>query len=260
MKLKNKIALVTGSGSGIGQATAKLFAESGAKIVIADKSLEAAQATSDQLNSKNYDYLCLSVDITSKSEVTAMTEKVIKEWGQIDILVNNVGGAFGNDLLDMEEAQWDKDIELNLTATARCIKTVLPHMIEKKEGSVINISSVNGLAGYDLMAYGAAKAGVINLTQNLAVSYGSHGIRFNALCPGSIHTPVWTERLREFPDTFTEMGEWYPLGRVGEPEDVARAALFFASDESSWITGQALAVDGGLTAGNLHMIKNFMRK
>ena len=260
MKLENRIAVVTGSGSGIGQATAKLFAESGAKIVVADKSLEAAKATSEQLNSQNYESLCISVDITSRPEVTTMVEKVIKEWGRIDILVNNVGGAFGNDLLDIDEAQWDKDIELNLTATARCIKIVLPHMVEQRKGSVINISSVNGLAGYDLMAYGAAKAGVINLTQNLAISYGSHGIRFNALCPGSIHTPVWTERLREFPDTFNEMGKWYPLGRVGKPEDVALAALFFASDESSWITGHALAVDGGLTAGNLHMIKNFMRK
>jgi NAD(P)-dependent dehydrogenase (short-subunit alcohol dehydrogenase family) len=260
MKLNKRVALVTGSGSGIGQAIANLFAESGAKTVIADKSFEAAQATSEQLKSKNYESLCLNVDITSKTEVTRMIENVLKKWGQIDILVNNVGGAFGNDLLDINEDQWDKDIELNLTATARCIKTVLPHMIKNGRGSVINISSVNGLAAYDLMAYGAAKAGVINLTQNLAVSYGSHGIRFNAVCPGSVHTPVWTERLREFPDTFSDIGEWYPLGRVGKPEDVARAALFFASDDSSWITGQALAVDGGLTAGNLHMINNFMRK
>ncbi len=259
MKLENKIAIVTGAGSGIGQATALLFAESGAKVVVVDKSNEAAENTCDRIKSGGHEAMLLCIDITNKAQLADMIENSIREWSRIDILVNNVGAALGNDLLEMADDQWDSDIELNLTATARCTKAVLPQMIKERSGSVVNIASVNGLAAYDLMAYGAAKAGVINLTKNLALSYGSYGIRFNALCPGSINTPVWSERLRDHPDTFSNLGQWYPLQRVGEPEDVARAALFFASEDASWITGQSLAIDGGLTAGNLNMVQNFMR-
>ena len=259
MELSEKIALVTGSGAGIGQAIAVLFAQSGAKVIAVDKSMVAAHSTSQRIHNAGRECLPLGMDMTSKSEVADMIAESLSAWGNIDVLVNNVGGAHGSDLLEMEEEQWDLDIELNLNATARVTKATLPQMMKQANGSVVNIASVNGLAGYDLMAYGAAKSGVINLTQNMALSYGSYGIRFNALCPGTINTSAWTERLRTHPDTFSRLGEWYPLPRVGQPEDVARAALFFASEASSWITGQTLAVDGGLTAGNLNMIQNFMR-
>ena len=248
MELNDKIALITGSGSGIGRATAILFALSGAKVIAVDKSIAAARDTGEQIQNAGGTALPIGTDVTSKSEVAEMLVESLNAWGRIDILVNNVGGANGNDLLEMDEEQWDRDIELNLNTTARVTKATVPQMIKQANGSVVNIASVNGLAGYDLMAYGAAKAGVINLTQNMALSYGCHGIRFNSICPGTINTAAWSERLRTHPDTFSRLGEWYPLGRVGEPEDVARAALFFASEASSWITGQSLAVDGGLTA------------
>lgn len=259
MKLENKVALVTGAGSGIGKAIAHLFAGEGARLVVVDKSSEGIESTWKDLTDGGHSAMRFCVDITQADRVTDLVDKAAEEWGRIDVLVNNAGGPCANDLLDMEDEQWDRDIELNLTATARLTKAVLPHMIKERGGSVVNIASVNGLGAYDLMAYGAAKAGVINLTKNLAVSYGQYGIRLNALCPGSVNTPAWAQRLREVPDTFSQAGQWYPLQRVGTADDIARAALFFASDDAAWITGQSLAVDGGLTAGNLHMIQNFMR-
>ena len=259
MKLENKIALVTGAGSGIGEAVAHLFAQEGARLSLVDKSSEAVESTWKDLTDGGHEALRFCVDITHADRVIELVHQTMEQWGRIDVLVNNAGGPCANDLLDMEDEQWNRDIELNLTATARLTKTVLPHMVKQRSGAVVNIASVNGLAAYDLMAYGAAKAGVINLTKNLAVSYGKHGIRLNALCPGSVNTPAWAQRLREVPDTFSQAGQWYPLQRVGTADDIARAALFFASDDAAWITGQSLAVDGGLTAGNLHMIQNFMR-
>ncbi|MCH2597034.1 MAG: SDR family oxidoreductase [Pirellulales bacterium] len=259
MKLEDKIALITGAGSGIGEAIAHLFAREGARLTVVDKSSEDVESTWKDLTNSGSDALRFCADITHADNVVDLVNQTVKRWGHIDVLVNNAGGPCANDLLDMEDEQWDRDIELNLTATARLTKAVLPHMVKQRSGAVVNIASVNGLAAYDLMAYGAAKAGVINLTKNLAVSYGKYGIRLNALCPGSVNTPAWAQRLREVPDTFSGAGQWYPLQRVGTADDIARAALFFASDDAAWITGQSLAVDGGLTAGNLHMIQNFMR-
>ena len=259
MKLENKIALVTGAGSGIGEAVTHLFAQEGARLSIVDKSSKAVESTWKELTNGGHEALRFCADITHANKVIELVNQTMEQWGRIDVLVNNAGGPCANDLLDMDDEQWDRDIELNLTATARLTKAVLPHMVEQHSGTVVNIASVNGLAAYDLMAYGAAKAGVINLTKNLAVSYGKHGIRLNALCPGSVNTSAWAQRLREVPDTFSQAGQWYPLQRVGTADDIARAALFFASDDAAWITGQSLAVDGGLTAGNLHMIQNFMR-
>lgn len=134
-----------------------------------------------------------------------------------------------------------------------CSKAVLPTMIEQKTGAIVNISSVNGLMGLSEEAYSAAKAGVINLTKNMALKYGQHNIRTNVICPGTIQTPIWQARLDNDPQIFDQLAAWYPLGRVGQPEDVAKAALFLASDDASWITGTVLTVDGGLTAGSYRM-------
>ena len=167
MKLENKVALVTGAGSGIGEAIAHLFAGEGARLAVVDKSSEGIESTWKDLTDGGHDAMRFCVDITQSDRVTDLVDKAVEEWGRIDVLVNNAGGPCANDLLDMEDEQWDRDIELNLTATARLTKAVLPHMIKERGGSVVNIASVNGLAAYDLMAYGAAKAGVINLTKNL---------------------------------------------------------------------------------------------
>jgi NAD(P)-dependent dehydrogenase (short-subunit alcohol dehydrogenase family) len=150
----------------------------------------------------------------------------------------------------MDEAVWDKDVDVCLKGVFLCSRRVLPRMIERRKGVILNISSVNGLAYLGNEAYSAAKAAVINLTQSIAVRYGPQGIRANAIAPGTIRTPIWQERIQKEPNIFERLKRWYPLGRVGEPEDVANAALFLASDEASWITGIVLRVDGGLMAGN----------
>jgi NAD(P)-dependent dehydrogenase (short-subunit alcohol dehydrogenase family) len=133
-------------------------------------------------------------------------------------------------------------------------------MIARRRGAIVNIASVNGLTGLGEEAYSAAKAGMINLTQNLAIKYGRHGVRANVICPGTVRTPIWRSRLEQQPAIFDELAAWYPLGRVGEPEDVAHAALFLASAEAAWITGAVLAVDGGLTAGSFRMARDLQAK
>jgi NAD(P)-dependent dehydrogenase (short-subunit alcohol dehydrogenase family) len=167
--------------------------------------------------------------------------------------VNNAALAEGEDLLEFDETVWDLNLDVTLKGVFLCSRAVLPAMIEQKGGAIVNIASVNGLAAFGHPAYSAAKAGVINLTKNMAVSYGGQGIRVNAICPGTIRTPIWQSRVEMDPQIFERLAKWYPLGRVGEPEDVAKAALFLASEDASWITGETLTVDGGLMAGSYRM-------
>ncbi|MCB0183826.1 MAG: SDR family oxidoreductase, partial [Caldilineaceae bacterium] len=136
-----------------------------------------------------------------------------------------------------------------------CSKAVLPAMIEARRGAIVNIASVNGLTGLGEEGYSAAKAGVINLTQNMAIKYGRHNVRANVICPGTVQTPIWHERLKSDPAIFDKLAQWYPLGRVGQPEDIAKAALYLASDDAAWVTGTVLTVDGGLMAGSYGMAR-----
>ena len=174
-------------------------------------------------------------------------------FGRIDILVNNAGASQGDDILTFDEATWDWNLAVVLKSVYLCSRAVLPQMIERRSGAIVNISSVNGIVGLGEEAYSAAKAGMNVLTKNMAVKYGRFGIRVNAICPGTIRTPIWGPRLEKDPLIFEKLAKWYPLGRVGEPEDIANAALFLASDEASWITGTILIVDGGLLAGSYRM-------
>ena len=166
------------------------------------------------------------------------------------MLVNNAGLSKGDDVLEMDSATWDLNLDVVLKGVFLCSKALLPGMIERGRGVILNIGSVNGLTGIGEMAYSAAKAGMVNLTQNLAVRHGPAGVRVNCIAPGSIRTPIWADRVATDPGVFDTLAPWYPLRRVGEPEDIANAALFLASDEASWITGVTLCVDGGLMAGS----------
>jgi NAD(P)-dependent dehydrogenase (short-subunit alcohol dehydrogenase family) len=158
-------------------------------------------------------------------------------------------------ILDIDEALWDLNVDVVLKGVYLCSRAVLPGMIERGSGVILNIGSVNGLMGIGESAYSAAKAGMVNLTQNMAIHYGDEGVRVNCIAPGTIRTPIWNERLAKEPGVFENLAKWYPLQRVGEPEDVAKAALFLCSDDASWITGVTLPVDGGLTAGSYGMNK-----
>lgn len=231
--LKGKRALVTGGAAGIGAAIVQRFVDEGASVVVFDLKGDPP------------------VDITDYEAV----RKALAAAGPVDILVNNAGASIGNDLRTIEPDIWDRNFAIVLKSAYLCTKAALPGMIAKGKGSILNIASVNGLMGLGEEAYSAAKAGMVNLTQNTAIRYGAFGVRANCIAPGTVETPIWAERVAINPTVFEELAAWYPLGRVGQPEDIAHAALFLASDAAAWITGVVLPVDGGLTAGAFRMAR-----
>jgi meso-butanediol dehydrogenase/(S,S)-butanediol dehydrogenase/diacetyl reductase len=240
-RLQGKSALVTGGGSGIGRAICQRFVSEGASVVVADVVAERAEEVADAIGGR-----AVTADVTAAADVARMVETA----GRVDVLVNNAGGGMANGLLEIEEDEWDQDVDLNLKSAFLCSKAVLPGMIERGGGVIVNISSVNGMAYFANEPYSAAKAGLINLTRAMAARYGPQGIRAVAIAPGTIRTPLWQERVDKKPEIFERLMRWYPLQRVGEPEDVAAAAAFLASDDASWITGEVLRVDGGLLAAD----------
>lgn len=258
MRLKDQIALITGGGSGIGQATAVLFAQEGANVVVADRSTERAQTTLQMIQAAGGAGLAVTVDVAQQSAVNAMAEQALAHYGRVDILVNSAGLSEGDDILTIDEAVWDRNLNIVLKGVYLCSKALLPSMISQRRGVIINISSVNGLMGLGEEAYSAAKAGVVNLTQNMALKYGQYNVRANVICPGTVQTPIWSAVLEKEPKIFERLAHWYPLGRVGQPEDIAKAALYLASDDAAWVTGITLNVDGGLMAGNYRMGQNLL--
>jgi NAD(P)-dependent dehydrogenase (short-subunit alcohol dehydrogenase family) len=260
MRLADTVALVTGGGSGIGRAIAELFAAEGAAVVVVDLRPERAQETAGRIEAAGGKALALSADVSLKDQVERMASQALAAWGRVDALVNCAAIASGDDILQIDEEEWDLNLRVVLKSVYLCSKALLPGMIERRRGSIVNIASVNGLSGLSEEAYSAAKAGVINLTRNLAVKYGRFQVRANVICPGTVRTPIWGATLQRDPQIFDKLTKWYPLGRVGDPEDIARAALFLASSEAAWITGATLTVDGGLMAGSYGMSRALMSK
>ncbi|MGB3331009.1 MAG: SDR family NAD(P)-dependent oxidoreductase [Thermomicrobiales bacterium] len=250
MSDQQRVAFITGGGSGIGRAIAHRFAAAGCAIAIADWNLAGAEETVAQLAAAGHAGLALQADVRSAEAVQAAVDATIARFGQVDILVSNAGLSDGRDILTIDEAQWDRNFDIIVKGAYHTIRATLPGMIARGNGVVLTIASVNGLYGIGEHAYSAAKAALINLTRNIAVAYGHDGIRANCICPGSIRTPIWDDQLKDDPHAFDTLVQWYPLGRVGAPEDIANAAWFLCSDEASWITGETLNVDGGLMAGN----------
>ena len=248
-RLDGRTALVTGGGSGIGRAICRRFASDGASVVVADLVGERAEEVAAEVGGR-----AVQADVTSAADV----ERMAAEAGRADVLVNNAGGGMADDLLEIDEHEWDADVELNLKSAYLCSKAVLPGMIEQGSGVIVNIVSVNGLAFFANEPYSAAKAGLISLTRSMATRYGRHGVRAVAIAPGTIRTPIWQERVDKEPAIFERLVRWYPLRRVGEPEDVAAAAAFLASDDAGWITGEVLRVDGGLLSGNERMSRELV--
>jgi meso-butanediol dehydrogenase / (S,S)-butanediol dehydrogenase / diacetyl reductase len=248
-RLDGRTAIVTGGGSGIGRAICRRFASDGASVVVADLVGERAEEVAAEVGGR-----AVQADVTAAADVVRMAA----ETGRVDVLVNNAGGGMADDLLEIDEDEWDADVELNLKSAYLCSKAVLPGMIEHGSGVIINIVSVNGLAFFANEPYSAAKAGLISLTRSMATRYGRHGVRAVAIAPGTIRTPIWQERVDKEPAIFERLVRWYPLRRVGEPEDVAAAAAFLASDDARWITGEVLRVDGGLLAGNERMSRELV--
>jgi len=234
------------------------FAAEGAKVAVVDWLGDRADAVAAEISSGGGQATAIRADVSQARDVNSMVADVGSRLGPVDVLVNNAAIADGDDVLQIDEATWDRDVAVVLKSVFLCSKAVLPSMIERRGGAIVNIASVNGLSALGNEAYSAAKAGMINLTQGIAMRYGAHGIRCNAIAPGTIRTPIWQQRIDRDPDVFERLVKWYPLGRVGEPDDIANAALFLASDDASWITGTVLVVDGGLLAGSFRMTRELL--
>lgn len=250
MRFAEQTVIVTGGGGGIGQALCNRFATEGARVVVVDLIGERAQVVAQSITDDGGAAIALEADVSIATQVTETILSARNAFARIDVLVNNAASYEGDDPLAMDESTWDRDVDVSLKGPFLCSQAVLPHMIQQEHGVILNIASVNGLGAYRNEAYSAAKAGLINLTENLAVRYGPQGIRANAIAPGTIRTNAWTHRLEKNPSLFESLQGWYPLGRIGEPDDVARAACFLASNDAAWVTGVVLRVDGGLLAGN----------
>lgn len=241
MKLKNKVALVTGGSRGIGKAIAGLFAKEGANVIITAKNPHTLQKTSSELG-----VFAVTADIQSEDQVNQAVKIAIEKFGRLDILVNNAG-IFPKikPLHEISESEWNKVIDVNLTGSFRFAKASIPHL--QKGGIIINIASTAGLKAYQDFhadAYSASKAALVLLTKCMALEYAKNGIRVNCICPGVVETDMTSEYLST--PALKEMMKFaYPLGRYGTVEDVAKAALYLASDDSSWVTGAVLVLDGG---------------
>ncbi len=244
MRLKDKVALITGGARGIGQAIAMTFAKEGADIVVADINLEIAQKTASEIESLGRKALALEMDVTSYEKVEEGINKILDKMGKVDILVNNAGITKDNLILRMSQAEWDAVINVNLKGTFNCIKAVSRPMVKQRSGRIISIASIIGLIGNPGQAnYAASKAGIIALTKTVAKELASRNINANAIAPGFIQTEM-TAKLPE--DIKKKMLEAIPLSKLGTPQDVANLCLFLASDESSYITGQVITIDGGM--------------
>jgi meso-butanediol dehydrogenase / (S,S)-butanediol dehydrogenase / diacetyl reductase len=258
MRFQGRVAIITGSGSGLGRVLAQRFAAEGAAVVVADVVGQRATTVADEISEAGGRSLAQTTDVTNAADIEAMVGAARETFGSVEILVNNAAKATDADFLDVSEETWDEDVAIALKGSFLCSQAVLEDMTENRSGVILNISSVNALAYFGNEAYSAAKAGILSLTRSLAVRYGPFGVRVNAIAPGTLKTPAWEQRQQKDPEVFERVAKWYPLGRIGEPEDVAGAALFLASDEAAWISGAVLPVDGGLTAGNMEMAREII--
>jgi len=244
LELTGKVALVTGAAQGIGKVVALLFAQNGADLVISDINLQKAEETAKEIESIGRKAMAIKVDVANFDDVNRMTHAVIERFGHIDILINNAGITRDKLILRMTEEDWDAVLNINLKGTFNCTKAVVRHMAKQRSGKIVNIASVVGEMGNAGQAnYAASKAGVIGFTKTIAREFAQRGINVNAIAPGYIQTPM-TDALPE--KVKEELKRLIPMERLGQPEDVARAVLFFVSEASSYITGLVLNVNGGI--------------
>jgi len=249
-RLEGKVVIITGVSNGIGRATASLFAKEGAHIIGADIDEKGGMSITENVQAFGGTMTFLRIDVAKKSDIQELFE-LAQTQGGVDVLYNNAGVEVAKGLLDTTEEDWSKSIDANLKSVFFCCKYAIEQMIQKEKGVIINTSSTAGLVGSFSPAYSAAKGGIIALTKALAVDFGKHNIRVNCICPGAIETPM-LERVIESqgnpPDVRARRLQGYPLTRFGYPHEVAQTALFLASDDSTFVTGTTIVVDGGFTA------------
>ncbi len=248
-RFKNKSVIVTGAGSGIGRATAALFASEGARTVVVDRNEADARETAKRIQAAGGEVIAIACDVSVEAQVKAMVATVVKAFGRIDVAFNNAGvGASGFAVGDEEEVAWDRIVDVNLKGVYLCMKHEIAEMLKTGGGAIVNTASVAGLVGEKgIASYSASKHGVVGLTRTTALDYIDKKIRINAICPGATRTQILMDWFQD-PKVEAAILSRHPIGRIAEPEEIGRVALFLASDDASFIVGQAIAVDGGLTA------------
>jgi 2-keto-3-deoxy-L-fuconate dehydrogenase len=247
MKLKDRVAIVTGAASGIGAASARLFAAEGAKLALVDQNADGLAKVAAGL-----DAITIVADVSSDAQAREGVRQIVQKWGRIDVLLTAAGASTGGTVDAIDEAAWDRTFAINVKGTYLWIHYAIPHMIAAKKGAIVTIGSqlAQSSPGKNA-AYVASKGAIASFTKTIAVDHARQGIRVNALMPGVIDTPMPARSLKRYADPEAMKAYWkerHPMGRIGQPEEVARAALFLASDDSSFVTGTLLFVDGGWTA------------
>ena len=249
MRLKDKVAIITGAASGIGKATAKLFAEHGAKVVVADIDENGGNKTVTDIQAAGSEAFFIQTDVTIRADTDQMVAQTLKNYDKLDILLNNAGIAMRLPVAELSEDDWHRCLDVNLTGVFLCAKAAIPAMQKNEGGSIINMSSIYGIVGADVRAaYVASKGAVTNLTRGMALDYAEDNIRVNCICPGFVETPLVAGVVKN-PEEYQKLANKHPMRRLGQPEEIAFGALYLASDESAFVTGIALPIDGGYTAG-----------
>jgi len=248
MKLKDKIAIVTGAGQGIGKEIAITLAKEGTKVVVTDLT-DKINDVAKEIEKLGSETMAIKMDVTNKEQIENVVKRTLEKFGRIDILVNNAGICWTSNIVEMKEEDWDKILGVNLKGIFLCSQAVLPTMMKQKYGKIVNISSIAGteVAWPKLCHYSASKAGIFGFTKNLASDVGSYGINVNAVAPGTIETEMLNSVLKQLGITREQVIQLTPLGRIGKPKDIANLVVFLSSDDSNFITGQLIVADGGFT-------------
>jgi NAD(P)-dependent dehydrogenase (short-subunit alcohol dehydrogenase family) len=251
VRFKDRVAIVTGGGDGIGRATAGQLAREGAAVVVFDIDADAAGRAVAAITAEGGRAAACAGSVTSENDAGRAAALARERFGGLDILVSNAAFTVRDTLATTSPSDWDREFDITLRGAYLCARAALPLLEAHRRGAIVNVGSVNGLIYVGNPAYSAAKAGLLSLTRSLAVEYGPAGVRTNMVSPGSVHTDNITWRMRQAKDPaiFEKLARWYPVGRVGKPEDIAAAICFLASDEAGFVNGANLVVDGGLTAG-----------
>ena len=248
-RLDGKVALITGGGTGIGAACAKIFAQEGATVVVTGRRKDVLEAVVKEIEKIKGRALAVAGSVTDEAHAQTAVAQTARSYGKLDILVNNAGsGAFGKLLHETDETTWNEMLAINLTGTYRMIKAAVPEMIKAGGGSIVNVSSIASLVGIPMVAaYSASKGGMDALTRCVAMDYAPQKIRCNSVCPGLVDTPMASGLINNR-EALAQIMTAYPLGRPGTSEEVAKLILYLAADESSWVTGSIFPIDGGMTA------------
>ena len=252
MRLRGKVAVITGAGSGMGRLAAQMFAREGARVVLADISPDAGEAAAGDVTRAGGEAIFVPADVARERDVQALVRRGVEAFGRLDVLYNNAGifPADDGSVVDVAEAVWDRVLAVNLKGIYLCCKHAVPELLRAGGGSIINVASFVALVGCTVPqdAYTASKGGVIALTKSLAVQFGPKGLRTNAIAPGPIETPLLMSWLLTNPEEKKKRLDRIPAGRFGRPEDIVNMALYLASDEAAWVNGAVMVVDGGITS------------